>query len=196
EEKNKVVELTCHISNSYAAWHYSLDLTMLGCWVKKFFQTPHSSQKNIQSIGSGCHVLFSKKESQLFNTKKTKDKFKRLAIEKFNISTHWFVICLCQKNDYFLEMIANMNKMPVYFDIAGVITVNTKDAKTVHPLDIYINKPFKDKLYKYWYRWMTNGGNEPNKEDKESNENYKTGDENETSNMMDNYKWPEYWVVI
>ncbi|CAG8683322.1 4589_t:CDS:1 [Dentiscutata erythropus] len=67
EEKNKVVKLARRTSNSHAAWHYSLDLTMLGHWVKKFSQTPSSSsQKNIQSIGSGHHALFPEEESQLF----------------------------------------------------------------------------------------------------------------------------------
>ncbi|CAG8856221.1 2319_t:CDS:2, partial [Gigaspora margarita] len=27
------------------------------------------------------------------------------------------------------------------------------------PLDVSINKPFKDKLRKCWHRWMSNGGN-------------------------------------
>ena len=26
------------------------------------------------------------------------------------------------------------------------------------PLDVSINKPFKDKLHKKWHTWMTNGG--------------------------------------
>ncbi|CAG8843014.1 25405_t:CDS:2, partial [Gigaspora margarita] len=27
------------------------------------------------------------------------------------------------------------------------------------PLDVCINKPFKDKLCKYWHKWMSNGSN-------------------------------------
>ncbi|CAG8857548.1 7560_t:CDS:1, partial [Gigaspora margarita] len=27
------------------------------------------------------------------------------------------------------------------------------------PLDVSINKPFKDKLHKCWHRWMSNGSN-------------------------------------
>ncbi|CAG8785784.1 3831_t:CDS:1, partial [Racocetra fulgida] len=37
-----------------------------------------------------------------------------------------FVIRLRQKNDYPLEMIANIDKTPVYFDMVGAMTVNTK----------------------------------------------------------------------
>ncbi|CAG8439124.1 3348_t:CDS:2 [Scutellospora calospora] len=44
----------------------------------------------------------------------------------------WFVICLRQKNDYPLEMIANMDETPVWFDIVGGLTVNSKGAKTVY----------------------------------------------------------------
>ncbi|CAG8734339.1 2634_t:CDS:2, partial [Gigaspora rosea] len=43
-----------------------------------------------------------------------------------------FVICLRQKNNYPLEMIANMDKTPVWFDMASGLTVNLKGAKTVH----------------------------------------------------------------
>ncbi|CAG8730675.1 2939_t:CDS:2, partial [Gigaspora rosea] len=42
-----------------------------------------------------------------------------------------FVIRLRQKNNYPLEMIANMNVTLVWFDMAGGLTVNPKDAKTV-----------------------------------------------------------------
>ncbi|CAG8720241.1 145_t:CDS:1, partial [Dentiscutata heterogama] len=110
EEKNKAVELARRTSNSHTAQYYSLDLTMLGRWVKKFSQNPPSfSQKNVRSIGSGRRSLFPEEESQLFewimevrqnglavtypnikfkmaeildkSTKQTKDKSKRLAIE-------------------------------------------------------------------------------------------------------------------
>ncbi|CAG8845586.1 839_t:CDS:1, partial [Gigaspora margarita] len=43
-----------------------------------------------------------------------------------------FVICLHQKNNYPLEMIANIDKTPVWFDMADGLTVNPKDAKTVY----------------------------------------------------------------
>ncbi|CAG8784932.1 3502_t:CDS:2 [Gigaspora margarita] len=69
EEKQKAVGLAYRTSNSYAANYYSLDLTMLGRWVKIFSQNPlsFSSLKNTQSIGSGCHALFSEEEAQLFD---------------------------------------------------------------------------------------------------------------------------------
>ncbi|CAG8612505.1 25103_t:CDS:2, partial [Gigaspora margarita] len=47
--------------------HYSLDLAMLGYWVKKFFQDPSfSSQRNSLRIGSGRHVFFSEEEAKLY----------------------------------------------------------------------------------------------------------------------------------
>ncbi|CAG8717813.1 8440_t:CDS:1, partial [Cetraspora pellucida] len=47
EEKCRAVELAHYTLNSHVAQLYSLDLTMLGRWVKKFSQdsSPHS-QKN------------------------------------------------------------------------------------------------------------------------------------------------------
>ncbi|CAG8829084.1 12987_t:CDS:1, partial [Cetraspora pellucida] len=43
-----------------------------------------------------------------------------------------FVIRLCQKNNYLLGMIANMDEMPVWFDMVGNLTVNSRGMKTVH----------------------------------------------------------------
>ncbi|CAG8852745.1 10234_t:CDS:2, partial [Gigaspora margarita] len=43
-----------------------------------------------------------------------------------------FVIRLRQQNKYPLGMIANINETPVYFDMAGSLIMNPKDAKTVH----------------------------------------------------------------
>ncbi|CAG8708125.1 2113_t:CDS:2 [Cetraspora pellucida] len=43
-----------------------------------------------------------------------------------------FVICLNQKNNYPLDMIANMDEKPVWFDIVGNLTMNPRDIKTVY----------------------------------------------------------------
>ncbi|CAG8692848.1 12627_t:CDS:2 [Cetraspora pellucida] len=43
-----------------------------------------------------------------------------------------FVIRLCQKNNYPLGIIANMDEIPVWFDIVGNLTVNPRGIKTVH----------------------------------------------------------------
>ncbi|RIB10388.1 hypothetical protein C2G38_2206250 [Gigaspora rosea] len=59
------------------------------------------------------------------SAKKTKDRSKK------SLQLITFVIRLRQKNNYPLEMIANMNVTLVWFDMAGGLTVNPKDAKTV-----------------------------------------------------------------
>ncbi|CAG8714599.1 17283_t:CDS:2 [Gigaspora margarita] len=52
EEKHKAVKLACQTSNANAAKHYSLDLAILGRWVKKFSQDlSFFSQRNIHQNG-------------------------------------------------------------------------------------------------------------------------------------------------
>ncbi|CAG8815769.1 38160_t:CDS:2, partial [Gigaspora margarita] len=145
EEKQKAVELARCTSNSYVAKYYSLDLTMLGCWVNKFSQKPPSSSslKNTRSIDSGHHALFSEEEAQLFDwimrvcqnglvVTYSNIKFKMAEIlnkkdlENQLFSFQQFVIHLGQKNDYSLEMITNIDETLVYFDMASGLTVNTK----------------------------------------------------------------------
>lgn len=48
------------------------------------------------------------------------------------LSFQRFVIRLRQKNEYPLNMIANMDETPVWFDMAGSLTVDSKGTKTVH----------------------------------------------------------------
>ncbi|CAG8847952.1 19729_t:CDS:2, partial [Gigaspora margarita] len=67
EEKRKAIELACRTSNANTARHYSLDLAMLGHWVKKFSQDPSfSSQRNSLRVGSGRHAFFPKEETKLY----------------------------------------------------------------------------------------------------------------------------------
>ncbi|CAG8841519.1 22884_t:CDS:2, partial [Gigaspora margarita] len=79
------------------------------------------------------------------SSKKTENISKKLAIDKTKIAQKLledlknqllnfqrFVIRLRQKNDYPLEMIANMNETSVWFNIVGGLTVNLKGAKTVY----------------------------------------------------------------
>ncbi|CAG8747847.1 13546_t:CDS:2, partial [Cetraspora pellucida] len=92
EEKHKAVDLACRTSNSHAAQHYSLDLTMLGRWVKTFSQGPFP-QNNLRSIGSGRRALFPEEEAQLYewliSAKQTNDVTKKLAINNFKLSPRW-----------------------------------------------------------------------------------------------------------
>ncbi|CAG8779005.1 2927_t:CDS:1, partial [Gigaspora margarita] len=68
EKKCKAVELALCTSNSHAVQLYSLDLTIVGCWVKALFQvpSPSHSQKNTRSIGSGYCAFFPEEEAQLY----------------------------------------------------------------------------------------------------------------------------------
>ncbi|CAG8805347.1 34613_t:CDS:2 [Gigaspora margarita] len=172
KEKCKAVELVCHTSNKFAAKTYFLDLTMLGQWVKSFSQD-NLSNKNSRKVGFGHHALFPEEEAQLYewimelrkegltvnyssikmkmaeimklSAGLAQDKTKKLAINNFKFSQHWFidledkllkfqqfVIRLRQKNDYLLGMIANMDKTPVWFDMMGNLTVNPRGMKMVH----------------------------------------------------------------
>ncbi|CAG8653072.1 5911_t:CDS:2, partial [Paraglomus occultum] len=96
-----------------------------------------------------------------------------------------FVNNLRATKSFELHNIFNMDETPVWFDMAGNFTVNPKGEKTVHirgtgneksrftvvltcaaagltsicqPLDVAINKPFKDNLRKEWHLWMASGG--------------------------------------
>ncbi|CAG8846317.1 2729_t:CDS:1, partial [Gigaspora margarita] len=62
KEKQKAVKLAHRTSNMYAANYYSLDLIILGWWVKNFLQGSFSFKKNLQRVGSGRSVSFSEKE--------------------------------------------------------------------------------------------------------------------------------------
>ncbi|CAG8800910.1 6143_t:CDS:1, partial [Gigaspora rosea] len=42
------------------------------------------------------------------------------------LSFQWFVIHLLQKHEYPLGMIANMDEMPIWFNMAGSLTVDSK----------------------------------------------------------------------
>ncbi|CAG8739710.1 12242_t:CDS:1 [Cetraspora pellucida] len=113
EEKRQAIELARCTSNIYAANYYSLDLTMLGRWVKLFSQgTP--SKKNLRRVGSGRHAFFPEEEAQLYkwmkevrqnglavtysnlrikmakimskSSKQTKDETKKFAISNFKFS--------------------------------------------------------------------------------------------------------------
>ncbi|CAG8454493.1 5769_t:CDS:2, partial [Scutellospora calospora] len=86
----------------------------------------------MRSIGSGHRSLFPEEESQLFEWIIEVHQNSLADLENQLLNFQQFVIRLYQKNDYPLEMIANMDETPVYFDIAGAMTVNTKGAKTVH----------------------------------------------------------------
>ena len=46
-------------------------------------------------------------------------------------SFHKFVIDLCQKHQYSLKMIGNMDETPVFFDMVGNKTVNEAGEKTI-----------------------------------------------------------------
>ncbi|CAG8833293.1 5984_t:CDS:1, partial [Gigaspora margarita] len=63
------MELARRTSNTNIARYYSLDLAILGHWVKKFFQDPSfsSSQRNSLRIGSEHHVFFSEEEANFTN---------------------------------------------------------------------------------------------------------------------------------
>ncbi|CAG8802685.1 14665_t:CDS:1, partial [Cetraspora pellucida] len=65
EEKCQAMELARRTSNTYAANHYSLDLMMLGQWVKLFSQGT-TSKKNSRRVGSGRHAFFPEEEAQLY----------------------------------------------------------------------------------------------------------------------------------
>ncbi|CAG8847661.1 15625_t:CDS:1, partial [Gigaspora margarita] len=67
EKKCKAVELARQTSNTNAARHYSLDLAMLGHWVKKFSQDlSFSSQKNSLRVGSGYRAFFPEEKTKLY----------------------------------------------------------------------------------------------------------------------------------
>ncbi|CAG8843166.1 6061_t:CDS:2, partial [Gigaspora margarita] len=67
EEKRKAVELARRTSNANAERHYSLDLAMLGCWVKKFSQDPSfSSQRNSLRVSSRRRIFFPEEEAKLY----------------------------------------------------------------------------------------------------------------------------------
>ncbi|GBB90312.1 hypothetical protein RclHR1_17210001 [Rhizophagus clarus] len=75
-----------------------------------------------------------------------------------------------------------MDETPIWFDMAGNMTINNKGDKTVYicttgkqlpreevipkgviccicqPLDVSINKPFKDIMRKEWHEWICQGG--------------------------------------
>ncbi|CAG8817754.1 18508_t:CDS:2 [Gigaspora margarita] len=142
EEKQKAVKLAFHTSNSHAANYYSLNLIMLGYWVNKFSQNPPSSSslKNTRSISSGRHALFPEEEAQLFD---------------WIIGVRQNGLAVTYPN--------------IKFKIAEILDKSAKQTKDkskkleienmCQPLDVCINKPFKDKLHKYWHIWVANGGN-------------------------------------
>ncbi|CAG8846868.1 9961_t:CDS:2, partial [Gigaspora margarita] len=67
EEKRKAVKLARRTLNANAARYYSLDLAMLGRWVKKFSQDPSfSSQRNSLRVGSECRTFFPEEETKLY----------------------------------------------------------------------------------------------------------------------------------
>ncbi|CAG8665104.1 5844_t:CDS:2, partial [Scutellospora calospora] len=81
------------------------------------------------------------------------------------------VIRLRKRKSFKLSNILNMDETPVWFDMVGNFTIDQKDEKTIYisiipsgltsicqPLDIAINKLFKDNLRKEWYLWMAKGG--------------------------------------
>ncbi|CAG8840308.1 26291_t:CDS:1, partial [Gigaspora margarita] len=70
EEKQKAMELAHQTSNIYATNYYSLDLTMLGQWVKQFSQSI-PSKKSSRSVGSGHRPFFPEEEAQLYEWVKT-----------------------------------------------------------------------------------------------------------------------------
>ncbi|CAG8802900.1 26084_t:CDS:2 [Gigaspora margarita] len=168
EKKQKAVELARHTSNSYIAKYYSLDLTMLGRWVNKFFQNPPSSSslKNTKSIGSGRHALFSEKEAQLF----------------------YWIIGVCQNGlavtypNIKFKMAEILDKTHITDPIKAALHLRNTDLAIIsggltsmcQPLDICINKLFKDKLRKSWYIWMVNGSNSITKKRNLKHANLKT----------------------
>ncbi|CAG8820299.1 40481_t:CDS:2, partial [Gigaspora margarita] len=129
----------------YAANYYSLDLTMLEeaqlyKWVKEV------RQHELAITYSNLRVKMAKILNK--SSKQTKDKTKKLTISNFKlISFKQFVICFCQKNKYPLNMIANMDEMPVWFDMVGNLIVDPKGAKMYKAPSIII---FKGKV------WSTN----------------------------------------
>ncbi|CAG8836962.1 4384_t:CDS:2, partial [Gigaspora margarita] len=173
EEKQKAVELAHQTSNTYAANYYSLDLTMLGQWVKQFSQEETQLYEWIKTVReNGLAVIYSNlrvKMAEILSksSRQTKDAAKKFAITNFKFSLLWlnyflkhydlalqcktkiaqklprdledqllsvqqFVIRLYQKYEYPLGIIANMNEMPIWFDMAGSLIVDSKAAKTVH----------------------------------------------------------------
>jgi transposase-like protein len=68
KEKQKAVELARRTSNKHAAQYFTLDLTMLGRWVKKFSQEGMGdlSHKNTRSVGSRRRAFFPEEEVQLY----------------------------------------------------------------------------------------------------------------------------------
>ncbi|CAG8797894.1 3423_t:CDS:2, partial [Cetraspora pellucida] len=85
QKKSKVIELACYTSNKFAAHCYSLDLTIVGQWVKQFSQDP-PLQKSFRRVGSRHHALFPKEEAQLYEwiMELRKDSF---AVNHSNIKT-------------------------------------------------------------------------------------------------------------
>ena len=97
----------------------------------------------------------------------------------------FFIIAERKKHEYDLSLIGNADQTPLTFDMLANSTVDAKGTKSVsimttvkrvlknsrtdlavipggmtsllQPLDVGVNKPFKDNLRQYWNKWMLDG---------------------------------------
>ncbi|CAG8800623.1 14332_t:CDS:2, partial [Cetraspora pellucida] len=200
----------------YAANYYSLDLTMLGQWVKLFSQgTP--SKKNLQRVGSGCHAFFPEEKAQLYEWVKEVQQ-NNLAVSYSNLRIKMAKI-ISKSSKQTKDETKNWHGCLVpgqrvdrrtrngKVDTAEFRSGNTDLAvipggltSMCQPLDVCINKPFKDKLRNYWHEWMVNGGSEnhliyddceDNKDDESDKDTAGSDEDEEYDEQPDEGKEPD-----
>ncbi|CAG8689876.1 28366_t:CDS:2, partial [Racocetra persica] len=103
----------------------------------------------IQLRQDGIAVILSAIKLKMKELLRTKFKYKYLnALETFEASNNNFYNFIKKSqhiNNYELSSIANMDKMPIYFDIVNTLTVDHPSAKTIVeawndiPVDMVIN---------------------------------------------------------
>ncbi|CAG8847850.1 24821_t:CDS:2, partial [Gigaspora margarita] len=219
EEKRKAMELARRTSNANAARHYSLDLAMLGYWVKKFSQNPSFfSQRNSLRVGSGRRAFFPEEETKLCEWI-TEVHQNGLAVTypsiKLKIAEILDKICRWVLNAWedISEdiIIRSFKKYGISDCLSGNedseeenSNENDKDSdKNNEDSDEYEDENSdetgdKDSNENKYKNFDENEGEYSGKDDEKSNKDNNESDNGDKSNnkMSEYSKWPEYFVYI
>ncbi|CAG8834240.1 17576_t:CDS:2, partial [Gigaspora margarita] len=136
EEKCKVVELALRTSNSHVAQLYSLDLTIVGHWAQLYEW-----------------IMIVRQNGLAVTYPNIKLKMAKILDERpCNLRT---ILVF----DFFKAHITDQAKTEFRSGNTDLAVIPRGLTSMCQPLDVCINKPFKDQLHKIWHRWIANSSN-------------------------------------